>query len=65
MGGKRKGLEKMTITKNGKEYAISERAECWTVSRKIGVLTVEYKVPKDICKDEAELRIYVEQDDLF
>lgn len=65
MGGGRKGLDKMTITKNGKEYTISDRAECWTVSRKIGALTVEYKVPKDICKNEAELRAYIERDDLF
>lgn len=55
----------MTITKNGKEYTISERVECWEVSRKIDALTVEYKVPKDICKDEAELREYIERDDLF
>lgn len=55
----------MTITKGGKEYEISEREECWTVSRKIGALTVEYKVPKDICKDEAELHAYIERDDLF
>ncbi len=55
----------MVIEKNGKEYAIAERAEGWTVSRKIGALTVEYKIPKDVCENEAELRAYIERDDLF
>ena len=59
-----KGLE-MIIRKDGKEYGVTERGECWVVSRKIGELSVEYKVPKDICDDEAALREYVKTDDLF
>ena len=55
----------MIITKNGREYATSELAKCWVISCKIDALTVEYKVPKDLCKGEEELRAYVEQDDLF
>ncbi len=55
----------MTINKNGKEYTITERKECWTVSRKIGALTVEYKVPKVVCTTEAELRTYVEREEIF
>jgi hypothetical protein len=60
----RKGLE-MTINKDGKEYAFAERKECWVVSRNIGALTVEYKVPKDVCTTEAELREYVEREEIF
>lgn len=55
----------MVIEKNGKVYTIAERAESWMVSRKIDALTVEYKIPKDVCKDEVELRAYIERDDLF
>ena len=50
----------MIIRKGNKEYTITERRECWVLSCKIGGLSVEYKVPKDICADEEELRVYVE-----
>lgn len=59
-----KGL-KMIIRKGNKEYTITERRECWVLSCKIGGLSVEYKVPKDICADEEELRAYVEAEELF
>ena len=58
-----KGL-KMIIRKGNKEYTITERRECWVLSCKIGGLSVEYKVPKDICADEEELRAYVEAEEL-
>ena len=59
-----KGLN-MVIRKGSKEYTIAERRECWVVSCKIGELSVEYKVPKDICTDEEELRADVEAEELF
>ena len=43
----------------------TERRECWVLSCAIGGLSVEYKVPKDICADEEELRAYVEAEELF
>ena len=46
----------MVIRKGNKEYTITERRECWVLSCTIGGLSVEYKVPKDICNDEKELR---------
>lgn len=55
----------MVIRKRNKEYTITERRECWVLSRTIGGLSVEYKVPKDICNDEKELRAYVEAEELF
>lgn len=55
----------MVIRKGNKEYTITERRECWVLSCTIGGLSVEHKVPKDICNDEKELRAYVEAEELF
>lgn len=55
----------MVIRKGNKEYTITERRECWVLSCTIGGLSVEYKVPKDICNDEKELRAYAEAEELF
>lgn len=55
----------MTIKKGDKEYIVTELKGNWKLSRKVGVLTIEYAVPKDICKDETELTAYVEQEDIF
>ena len=55
----------MNINKDGKEYTIEERVEYWIVSNKDGTLTVEYKIPKDICKSKEELSEYVKKQDLF
>lgn len=55
----------MIIRKGKKEYTIAERRECWVLSCKIGGLSVEYKVPKDICADEEGLREYVKTNELF
>ena len=44
----------MVIRKGNKEYTITERRECWVLSCTIGGLSVEYKVPKDICNDEKD-----------
>jgi hypothetical protein len=55
----------MIIRKGNKEYRVTERSECWALSCTIGGLSVEYKVPKDICADEEELCAYVEAEELF
>lgn len=55
----------MVIRKENKEYRVTEWRECWVLSCAIGGLSVEYKVPKDICADEEELRAYVEAEELF
>ncbi len=61
----RKGGHNMVIRKETKEYRVTERRECWVLSCTIGGLSVEYKVPKDICANEEELRAYVEAETLF
>ena len=55
----------MTILKNGKKYIAEEQREYWALSCTIGGLFVKYKIPKDICADEEELRAYVEVEKLF
>ncbi len=55
----------MQIEKNGKIFDVTEKISLWAVSRKVGPLTIEIKVPKDVCGDEAALRAYVEREDLF
>lgn len=55
----------MIIYKGDKMYTIAEHHECWVLSCKIGALSVEYKIPKDICADEKELRTYIETQELF
>ncbi len=55
----------MVIRKETKEYRVTERRECWLLSCTIGGLSVEFKVPKDICANEEELRAYVEAETLF
>ena len=55
----------MIICKEDKEYTVTEHRECWVLSCKMGNLSVEYKVPKDLCTNEEKLREYVEAENLF
>ena len=53
------------IEKNGKIYEIKECAGCWTVILKEGILSVEIKVPKEICETEEDLKLYIEKENIF
>ena len=55
----------MIIEKNGKEYAIEEQQNNWKISCKFGRVSVEYKIPKDVCSDQNALRKYIETEELF
>ena len=55
----------MRISKNEKEYTVTERKGYWSVSLASGGLTIDYQVSKDICKTEAELQEYIEKEKLF
>ena len=55
----------MVIRKEDKEYKVVEQRKCWALSRAIGGLSMEYKVPKDICANEEELCAYVKSEELF
>ena len=55
----------MYITKNGKEYSVTEYRDKWTVKSDSGKLSVAFDVSKNICKTSEELREYVLKNDLF
>lgn len=55
----------MTIKKGGKEYTVKDCNGYWSVTLAAGALSVEYKVSKEICKTENELREYVKAEELF
>lgn len=55
----------MIVEKNGKSYEVTERKKFWSVVLKSGSLTVDFQVSKDICETEAELKEYIEKEDMF
>lgn len=55
----------MTIFKDEKEYAVSEQKTAWVLSRKVGSLSVEYRISKELCPTEADLQAYVAKEKLF
>ncbi len=55
----------MDIKKNGKEYAVTEHEDKWTVKVIYGKISAVFDVPKIICKSSEDLREYVLENDLF
>ena len=55
----------MIIEKNGKQYEVAERLKHWLVVLKVDKLSVNFEVSKEICETEAELKKYVEKEDMF
>lgn len=55
----------MTIGKENKTYTVSEHRDFWILTLKAGELSVDFKVPKDMCPDEDALRAYVKEEPLF
>jgi len=55
----------MTITKDGKEYAVRKYKTVWTLVRKVGRVTIRYSVKKALCPDFERLKTYVANSDLF
>lgn len=54
----------MMIEKNGKVFAVRECKEHWTLLREDGALTVQYEIPKELCKTVDELETYVRMTEL-
>ena len=55
----------MIVEKDEKSFLVKENVKTWTVTRKESRLTIDYSVPKDMCADEAALRKYIDENDLF
>ena len=55
----------MEIEKEGRTYAVKEKPKAWAVVYRADVITIEYKISKDICPDEAALRAYIRREKIF
>lgn len=55
----------MYITKNGKEYSVTEYRDKWTVKHDSGKLSIAYDVSKELCPTADALRVYVCNNNIF
>ena len=56
----------MTIKKDNKVYAVTDKGTQWHITRDLGSVKVEYSVEKDLAPDAAALEAYIlGNDDLF
>lgn len=56
----------MTVTKDGREYIITELAREWKVERRIGAVEVAIRVPKETAPDAETLeRFIAENGEIF
>lgn len=55
----------MIIQKGSSFYIVTESKNKWKVTKDSGRLSLSVDVPKDLCKDEEELRKYVLTNKLF
>lgn len=55
----------MKVTKNGKTYIIKECKNHWSVSEESAAFSLCFNVDKEICKTEADIIEYVNNNDLF
>ena len=56
----KKGLF-MLISKNGREYTITECKNVWKAERIIGGVSVVYEIPKKAAADVAAVERYIEE----
>ena len=55
----------MVIQKGEKEFTITRTQNGWTITRSVGGVKIDYHVPGDAAPDEATLRTYIEENNLF
>lgn len=55
----------MIITKNEREYKITELSREWKVERALGGVEVEYRLPKEIAPDTAAVEQYIKHNEIF
>lgn len=55
----------MIITKNEREYTITELSREWKVERVLGGVAVEYRIPKEAAPDAAAVEQYIERNEIF
>ena len=55
----------MVIEKNDKKYDVRECKTTWSVSWEKDGLNVNYKIDKNICPTEEELKEFIEKEKMF
>ena len=55
----------MVIKKGSEIYTVRECKNYWSVSKEATAVSVCFKVSKDLCKNEAELKKYIEKEEIF
>lgn len=55
----------MNILKGNKNYTVKECKSYWSVSEETTGVSVCFKVDKELCKTEAEMKEYINNNDLF
>lgn len=55
----------MIIEKNEKTYIVTELSNKWTVKAEKGKLLTAYDISKKVCSTVDELRVYIQESNLF
>lgn len=55
----------MIIEKNGHTYVLSELSDVWKIERKLGALSVEYKISKKDVPSLSGIKKYIAESEMF
>lgn len=55
----------MIIKKESNIYSVAEAKDKWVVKLEGGKVSIAYEIPKGICYTIDELKMYIQEDDLF
>jgi len=55
----------MIVEKNGKQYVVNETKNGWSVVWKSGAVEATFKIPKDICQTEEDVKAYIQTQSMF
>lgn len=56
----------MLISKNGREYTVTESGHEWKVERMVGGVAVVYRIPKEAAPDSTAVERYIlDNDEIF
>ena len=55
----------MIIKKGEREYTVTELSHEWKAERLLGGVAVDYRIPKEAAPDEAALKRYIAESEIF
>lgn len=53
------------VEKNGKQYVVNETKNGWSAVWKSGVVEATFKIPKEICQTEEDVKAYIQTQVMF